>query len=66
MFKNKLPLIAVFNKSDVQSTDVMIEWMKDYDKFIEAANKDESYLATLSHSLCLSLDEFYKDLNVII
>lgn len=31
----------------------------------EAVHKDESYLSVLSRSLCLSFEEFYKDLNVL-
>jgi hypothetical protein len=54
----------VFNKCDVQSSDTLVEWVNDYQKFMDAAHQDESYLATLSYSLCLSLEEFYKDLNV--
>lgn len=65
LYKYKLPLIVVFNKCDVFSSDLLIDWMKDYEKFMEAAHKDESYLSTLSHSLCLSLEEFYKDLNFV-
>ena len=54
----------VFNKCDVQNSDTLVEWINDYQKFMDAAHQDESYLATLSYSLCLSLEEFYKDLNV--
>ena len=32
---------------------------------LDEIDKDQSYLASLSRSLCLVLDEFYKDLNVV-
>ncbi|CAG9464013.1 unnamed protein product [Pedinophyceae sp. YPF-701] len=63
LYKSRLPLLVAFNKSDLAPTDFAIEWMRDYDVFSEALDRDESYAATLSRSLALVLDEFYSHLN---
>lgn len=33
-YKLKLPIIVVFNKSDVANSEILVDWMKDYDKFL--------------------------------
>lgn len=33
-YKCKLPIIVVFNKCDVENTDTLATWLKDYDKFL--------------------------------
>ena len=33
MYKTRLPFILVFNKTDVQSSDFALEWMKDFEAF---------------------------------
>ncbi|KAJ2902659.1 putative atp binding protein [Zalerion maritima] len=40
LYKTKLPMILVFNKTDVQSADFAKEWMTDYESFSEALNND--------------------------
>lgn len=38
--------------------------MEDYDEFLKDLKQyDELYLSSLSRSLCLGLDEFYKQLE---
>lgn len=64
IFKTKLPIYVIFNKEDTADSEKIIEWMKDYDKFVEALKEDEErYVSSLSKSMALSLDEFYKDLD---
>lgn len=41
LYKTKLPMILVFNKSDVQDAEFAKEWMTDFDKFQEALRKEE-------------------------
>lgn len=65
LYKTGLPLVVVFNKSDVTSADFALEWMKDYDKFQEAmdALNDQTYMTSLNRSMALVLDEFYSNLR---
>jgi len=53
LYKTKLPLLLVFNKVDVARHEFAVEWMRDYEAFSEALQKDTSYAATLSRSLSL-------------
>ena len=53
LYKTKLPLLLVFNKVDVARHEFATEWMRDYEAFSEALQKDTTYAATLSRSLSL-------------
>lgn len=64
MYKTKLPFVLVFNKTDVVPCEFAQEWMTDFDSFLEALKPAESgYMATLSRSLCLAMEEFYNQLR---
>lgn len=64
LFRVRLPLLMVFNKFDIAVDDAKcIEWLKDYDSFLsDLKQESEGYINSLSRSLCLALDKFYKDL----
>lgn len=64
-YKMKLPLLVVFNKCDVADSGFALSWMEDYDEFDAALSKDSSYAATLSRSLALVLEKFYRNLNTV-
>ena len=53
LYKTKLPLLLAFNKVDVVRHEFAVEWMKDYEAFNEALQRDTTYAATLSRSLSL-------------
>jgi hypothetical protein len=55
LYKTKLPLLLVFNKTDVVRHEFAQQWMKDYEVFSAALEKDTTYAATLSRSLSLVL-----------
>ena len=69
MYRTGLPLVVVFNKIDVVPHDFCVEWMTDYDAFQEALDdmqaSDEStgFYGSLTRSLSLVLDEFYRHLK---
>lgn len=42
LYKTKLPMILVFNKTDVQDAAFATEWMTDYDAFQAALSRDEA------------------------
>ena len=79
LYKTKLPMILVFNKTDVQDADFAKEWMTDFDKFQEALNEEQSkgifggegfgggsgYMASLLNSMSLMLEEFYAHLSMV-
>jgi GTPase SAR1 family protein len=62
LYKSRLPMICVFNKVDVVSCAVAIDWMKDFEAFQTALDSDkkEEYMNSLNRSLSLVMDEFYK------
>ena len=73
MYRTRLPLVVVFNKTDVVGSEFAEEWMTDYEAF-QAALDDfttensgdaatSGYYASLTRSLSLVLDEFYSVLH---
>ena len=71
LYKTRLPFILVFNKIDVEPHDFAIEWMQDFEAYQAALSergRDEhgemAYSSSLMSSMCLVLEEFYKNLKV--
>lgn len=78
LYKTKLPMILVFNKTDVQDAEFAKEWMTDFEKFQEALHEEENkgvfggeghggsgYMGSLLNSMSLMLEEFYSHLNMV-
>ncbi|KAI0871686.1 hypothetical protein GGS24DRAFT_470500 [Hypoxylon argillaceum] len=80
LYKTKLPMILVFNKTDVKDASFAKEWMTDYDAFQEALSQDEAsnafggvegegagsgYMGSLLNSMSSMLEEFYAHLSVV-
>ena len=81
LYKTKLPMLLVFNKTDVQSADFATEWMTDFEAFQRALRAEEEagqfggessalgggsgYMGSLLNSMSLVLDEFYKHLKIV-
>ncbi|KAF4951258.1 hypothetical protein FGADI_7604 [Fusarium gaditjirri] len=81
LYKTKLPMILVFNKTDVKDAAFAKEWMTDFEAFQEALRKDEEsdelggveggghggsgYMGSLLNSMSLMLEEFYAHLSVV-
>ena len=79
LYKTKLPMILVFNKTDVQDADFAKEWMTDFEKFQDALRAEESkgvfggegtgngsgYMSSLLNSMSLMLEEFYNHLSMV-
>lgn len=75
LYKSKLPLICVFNKTDVTPFAFAQDWMSisssisfmflisidDFEHYQQALDKDnEEYMTSLNRSLSLVMDEFYR------
>jgi len=65
MYKCKLPFLLVFNKTDVMSHHTQLNWMQDFDAFSLALQGDDSYMSSLTRSMSLVLDEFYRNLKTV-
>ncbi|GAM86117.1 hypothetical protein ANO11243_041280 [Dothideomycetidae sp. 11243] len=76
LYKTKLPMILVFNKTDVKDPSEAIEWMRDFDSFQAALRREEEleteggsggtgYMSSLINSMSLVLEEFYNNLSVV-
>jgi len=67
LYKSNLPLLCVFNKTDVTKSEEMVAWMSDYDKYVDASfaaeQGDESYMSSLSRSSALAMMQFYEDID---
>lgn len=77
LYKTKLPMILVFNKTDVRDAEFAKEWMTDFEAFQSALQEEEAkgvfggegfgggsgYMANLLNSMSLMLEEFYKHLS---
>jgi len=66
MYKTQLPFVIVFNKTDLKPHEFAVTWMRDFETFQQASQSesDESYAASLTASMALSLEEFYHNLRV--
>jgi GTPase SAR1 family protein len=78
LYKTKLPMILVFNKSDAQDAEFAKQWMTDFEAFQGALRQEEEagsggegvgggsgYMGSLLNSMSLVLEEFYKHLSVV-
>lgn len=53
LYKTRLPLLLVFNKTDVCEHDFALEWISSFEAFHKALDEESTYAASLSRSLSL-------------
>ncbi|CDW57006.1 ATP bind 1 and RrnaAD and FPL and C2 domain conta ining protein [Trichuris trichiura] len=52
-------------QTDIVSADFALEWMHDFQAFLDAVEHDQSYVTELTRGLCLALEEFYSTLKCV-
>jgi len=74
LYKTRLPMVLVFNKTDVKGEAEAVEWMRDFEAFQAAVREEEAgdgesggggYMGSLLNSMSLVLEEFYNSLSVV-
>ena len=65
MYKTRLPLLLVFNKTDIVSGTFAKNWMADYELFVSALHDNDTYMGSLTKSMAMALDEFYKKISAV-
>ena len=75
LYKTKLPMVLVFNKTDVQKEDFARDWMTDFESLQQAIREDQElngdygmgsgYMSSLINSMSLMLEEFYSQLDMV-
>ena len=65
LYKTKLPFVLCFNKCDISSSELLMQWMKDWDVLHTALNADQSYMSNLTRSMSLVLQKFYETLTCV-
>ncbi|CAA0817552.1 P-loop containing nucleoside triphosphate hydrolases superfamily protein, partial [Striga hermonthica] len=66
LYKTRLPLVLVFNKTDVAQHDFALEvWLYFFYVFRVALGSDHSYRSTLTRSLSLAWEEFYMNVRSV-
>ena len=69
LYRFQLPMVLVFNKTDVVRHEFALEWMRDFEAFHDALDAASAagagYGTDLARSLSLVLDEFYRTLRCV-
>lgn len=65
LYKSRLPLILAFNKVDITPHAFALEWMQDSQAFDDAVRTGGNYMANLTQSMGLMLQEFYQNLTTV-
>lgn len=65
LYRSRLNVILVFNKTDVASHKPLVEWLSDINIFQHELDKGNHFAFTLSQSLNIVLQEFYEHLKIV-
>ena len=66
LYKSRLPMVCVFNKTDITPCEFVKEWMDDFEAYQDAIDVDgEEYMGSLNRSLSLVMDEFYRNIKTV-
>ena len=65
LYKTKLPFVLVFNKTDIVDHKFAIDWMTNFERFSQDLQADSTYMASLTRSMSLVLEEFYSNLRCV-
>lgn len=65
LYKSKLPFIIALNKTDLCDHHFALNWMTNFEEFLDALENEKSYVSNLSRSMALMLDSFYSEINAV-
>lgn len=67
LYKSQLPLVCVFNKTDIAQHEFAKEWMENFESYQDALdqNRSDEYMGSFNRSLSLAMEEFYRNIRSV-
>ncbi|KMV66661.1 hypothetical protein M970_021390 [Encephalitozoon cuniculi EcunIII-L] len=64
MCRYEVETLCLFNKKDLSGSELLEEWISDYEKFRESLNEDDMFSPVLG-SMALHFEEFYNSIRTV-
>uniref|UniRef100_A0A7S1TDS5 GPN-loop GTPase n=1 Tax=Compsopogon caeruleus TaxID=31354 RepID=A0A7S1TDS5_9RHOD len=65
LYRLRLPVLLVFNKSDISRAELVRKWMDDVEDLQECLAEEKNFSSTLTSSLAVALGEFYRNIRSV-
>ena len=62
LYKTELPFVIVLNKADIVDHSFALEWMRDYESFLDAINSKPIFFVDFSNTI--TLQSVYEDVRL--
>jgi len=60
LYKTRLPILLLLNKTDITSIDFLREWLIDHESFDQALEKENFFAGSFARSVAFTIDIFHK------